>query len=64
MKRKKKVSELRVGDFANDWDFKFQAGTVVAVGDGWFEIEWVRGGVIYTKRHEAADLENGRLVAW
>lgn len=49
---------VKVGDWLNDWDYKFPAGPVVAVDpDGkWFEVEWERGGVRYVKRHEAGVL--------
>jgi uncharacterized protein (DUF736 family) len=62
--RRSAVSEIRVGDSANDPDYRFPAGRVVAVGAGWFEVRWTRGGVTYTKRHGEAVLGAGHLVVW
>lgn len=60
---------IAAGDVVNDWDFKFPAGTVIAVDPHgeWFEAEWSRGGVTYAKRHPMNDLapwpgEKGKLV--
>jgi hypothetical protein len=59
---------VKVGDWVNDWDYKFPSGRVMDVDpDGkWFEVAWERGGVKYVKRHEAGDLAakpvEGRLV--
>jgi hypothetical protein len=59
---------VKVGDWVNDWDYRFPAGRVANVDpEGkWFEVEWERGGVQYVKRHEAGALAEkpveGRLV--
>lgn len=62
MIRKRTVDEIQVGDRANDADCRFAAGAVVAVGPGWFEVRWCRGGVTYVKRHGREDF--GKLVVW
>ncbi len=66
MKRdcKHTVSDIRMGNSANDADCKFPSGPVVAVGDGWFEVRWMRGGVTYTKRHHQDVLDSGKLIVW